>query len=310
MVHALLNGHSMIRQSSNALKISRRIGSRRFVSAVLVSGCFALALLVSELFLSGPFNLELLGKAVASPVKGSPNALETSSATVIPQPFRVIYKADYKGLPISATGIREFSVTAQAEQTLYTLASSALSIFAKLTEQSDFTVTAGTAQPLFYRYDRTGLGKNKSLRLNFDWPKHQVTNLDTGKTWNLPDQTLSDRLLYQFQLQTDLLNLGPEIALGHELKYRIQDKDQIKDYHFSVKRRIQLQTPLGPVATFEIIRSNAERRDTTLWLAPDYEFMLIRFEQRANDGENFSLAIEKAFINDQPLLSFETEPNP
>jgi hypothetical protein len=117
-------------------------------------------------------------------------------------------------------------------------------------------------------------------------------------------------LLYQFQLQTDLLNLGPEIALGHELKYRIQDKDQIKDYHFSVKRRIQLQTPLGPVATFEIIRSNAERRDTTLWLAPDYEFMLIRFEQRANDGENFSLAIEKAFINDQPLLSFETEPNP
>ena len=89
----------------------------------------------------------------------------------------------------------------------------------------------------------------------------------------------------------------------------MQDKDQIKDYHFTVKRRVQLQTPLGPVDTFEIIRSNAERRDTILWLAPNYEFMLIRFEQRANDGENFSLAIEKAFINDLPLLRFESEPN-
>jgi hypothetical protein len=294
----------MIWQSLNGRRISRQMGSSPFFL-----GFFVLIFFVSELFASGPLNPGRLGEAVASPVEGSSAGSTTPVAIVIPQPFRVIYKADYKGLPISATGIREFSVTAEAEQTIYTLTSSALSIFAKLTEQSDFTVTAGTAQPLFYRYDRTGLGKNKSLRLNFNWPKHQVTNLDSGKTWDLPDQTLSDRLLYQFQLQTDLINLGPKIAVGHQLKYQIQDKDQIKDYHFTVKRRVQLQTPLGPVATFEIIRSNAERRATTLWLAPDYEFMLIRFEQRSNDGENFSLAIEKAFINDQPLLGFEAEPN-
>lgn len=284
----------MIQRIAYASTIPRRIGS-------LLLG---MAPLVSAFFISGVLNSGLTSKAIASQAaSGSPQA-ETSGPITIPRPFKVIYKADYKGLPISATGIREFSVIADTDQRIYSLASSAVSIFAKLTEQSDFTMAAGKAQPLFYRYDRTGLGKNKSLRLNFDWLQHQVTNLDSGKIWSLPDQTLSDRLLYQFQLQTDLMNLGPEITLGHELKYQVQDKDQIKDYHFTVRRQIELQTPLGAVNTYEIIRSNAERRDTTLWLAPDHEFMLIRFEQRANDGENFSLAIEKAFIDDQPVEQF------
>ncbi len=284
----------MIQRIAYASTIPRRIGS------VLLG----MAPLVSAFFISGVLNSGLTNKAIASQAaSGSPQA-ETSGPITIPRPFKVIYKADYKGLPISATGIREFSVIADTDQRIYSLASSAVSIFAKLTEQSDFTMAAGKAQPLFYRYDRTGLGKNKSLRLNFDWRQHQVTNLDSGKIWSLPDQTLSDRLLYQFQLQTDLMNLGPEITLGHELKYQVQDKDQIKDYHFTVRRQIELQTPLGAVNTYEIIRSNAERRDTTLWLAPDHEFMLIRFEQRANDGENFSLAIEKAFIDDQPVEKF------
>jgi hypothetical protein len=32
--------------------------------------------------------------------------------------------------------------------------------------------------------------------------------------------------------------------------------------------------------------------------------MLIRFEQASSDGENFSLAIEKAYLNDTPITDF------
>ena len=193
-----------------------------------------------------------------------------------PQPFKVIYQADYRGLPISARGIRELSRQnlEGAEASLYTLTSSALSIFAKFTEQSDFIMVGDTARPQFYRYDRT------------------------------------DRLLYQFQLQTDLLNQGADISLGTQLSYQIQDQNTLKDYIFSVKAKVTLQTPLGPVETYEIVRSNdQEKRSTTLWLAPAFEYMLIRFEQASSDGENFSLAIEKAYLNEAPILDFDTGPS-
>ena len=229
-----------------------------------------------------------------------------------PQPFKVIYQADYRGLPISARGIRELSRQnlEGAEASLYTLTSSALSIFAKFTEQSDFIMVGDTARPQFYRYDRTGLGRNKSIRLNFDWNQNQVTDLDSGEHWPLADAQISDRLLYQFQLQTDLLNQGADIPLGTQLSYQIQDQNTLKDYIFSVKAKVTLQTPLGPVETYEIVRSNdQEKRSTTLWLAPAFEYMLIRFEQASSDGENFSLAIEKAYLNEAPILDFDTGPS-
>ena len=224
-----------------------------------------------------------------------------------PQPFKVIYQADYKGLPISATGIRELSWQnlEGAEAPLYTLTSSALSIFAKFTEQSDFVMIDGTARPQLYRYDRTGLGRNKRIRLNFDWDQNQVNDLDSGEHWPLADAQISDRLLYQFQLQTDLLNQGADIALGTQHRYQIQDQDTLKDYIFSVKAKVTLETPLGLVETYEIVRSNdQEKRATTLWLAPAFEYMLVRFEQTSSDGENFSLAIEKAYLNETPITDF------
>ncbi len=227
-----------------------------------------------------------------------------------PQPFKVIYQADYKGLPISATGIRELSWQNHegAEVPLYTFTSSALSIFAKFTEQSDFVMIGDTARPQFYRYDRTGLGRNKSIRLNFDWDQNQVIDLDSGEYWPLADTRISDRLLYQFQLQTDLLNQGADIALGTQLSYRIQDQNTLKDYVFSVKAKVTLNTPLGPVETYEIVRSNdQENRATTLWLAPAFEYMLIRFEQVSSDGENFSLTLEKAYLNETPITDFGDE---
>jgi len=230
-----------------------------------------------------------------------------------PRPFKVIYKADYKGLPISATGIREFTlVEAEGEQPLYTLSSSALSIFAKLEEQSDFTLTDTSARPLFYRYDRTGLGKNKNLRLNFDWTKSLLINPDTEVSWPLTAPNISDRLLYQFQLQIDLLNTGPTINLGTTYRYNVQDEGTLKLYEFTVLAETDLSTPLGSIRTYEVIRSNDRPgRKTRLFLAPDLEFMLIRFEQTDDEGEGFSLMLEKAFIEDSAITaSSRSDPKP
>ena len=256
--------------------------------------------LVSAWMVGGTLMLGLL----TSPLSFT-DALEKHA---IPKPFRVVYRADYKGLPISATGIRAFSyVNTENDQRVYTLSSSALSIFAKLEEQSDFTLEAGNARPLFYRYDRTGLGKNKNTRLNFDWPNQLLIDPDTKETWPLTKALVSDRLLYQFQLQLDLLNAGPAIPVGTLRRYNVQDEGTVKSYEFKVLKETLLSTPLGDISTYEIIRSNdAPGRQTRLFLAPDLEFMLIRFEQTDADGEGFSLMLEEAFLEEVAVTAEQT----
>ena len=82
----------------------------------------------------------------------------------VPRTFKVTYKADYRGLPISAKGIRELQQTASGQ---HLLKSSAKSLFATIEESSTFLLKDGIAQPQAYRYQRTGLGKNKKINLDF-----------------------------------------------------------------------------------------------------------------------------------------------
>ena len=76
-----------------------------------------------------------------------------------PVPFRATYKADYKGLPVSATGIRELT---KLGENRFLLSSTAESFFASIVEQSVFQLDENdNAMPLEYQYHRTGIGKNR-----------------------------------------------------------------------------------------------------------------------------------------------------
>jgi glutamine synthetase len=66
-----------------------------------------------------------------------------------------------------------------------------------------------------------------------------------------------------------------------------------------------LSTKLGQIKTWKIKRSNsATDRSTTLWMAPEYEFMLVRFEQTGKDNKGFSLMIEEAQLGGETIFEF------
>jgi hypothetical protein len=211
----------------------------------------------------------------------------------VPKTFRVTYKADYRGLPISAKGIRELQQTGSGQ---YLLKSSAKSLFATVEESSAFLLKDGIAQPQAYSYQRTGLGKNKKINLDFDWPGRIVTDRLKSTQYPLePGSATSDKLLYQLQLQTDLLQASRLNKKPTSLNYTIIDENRIKEYQFEIVGEALLSTKLGPINTWKIRRRNSvANRSTTLWMAPDYEFMLIRFEQTNQNNKGFSLMIEEA----------------
>ena len=111
----------------------------------------------------------LLSPAYAIGESDGATSQSPEGAFAFPKPFEATYTADYRGLPISATGIRSLRREDKQDSQRYIFSSRAVSLFAKLNEASTFTLESNQLVPARYQYERTGLGKNKTQDTRFDW---------------------------------------------------------------------------------------------------------------------------------------------
>jgi len=223
------------------------------------------------------------------------SASEGSSPTL----FRAVYKADYKGLPISAVGVRELTNTKPGE---YKLTSSAKSFFATIEESTSFQWSGDSLVPIEYHYSRQGVGKNRLTSLNFDWDEH-LLRAEEAEPWEMAlVQGTLDKLLYQVKLRTDLLTAHQAKQPWPQLTYAVADDGKLKHYEFEVIGEEALKTPLGTINTIKATRiKDKKNRKTTFWLAPEYEFLLVKFRQQEADGDGFELRLQEATFGDQTL---------
>jgi hypothetical protein len=227
-----------------------------------------------------------------------------SAATQVianPSPFKAIYKADYKGMPVSAVGIRELKLI---EDNKYMLSSSAKSFFATVAEHSIFRVEEQKILPIEYQYKRSGIGKNRKVTLNFDWQSQTVEDKADAWEMDVPNGAL-DKLLYQFKMRQDLQDAVEMGQPWPEMTYQIADGGRLKTYIFKVTGEEDIDTPVGKIKTVKTIRirKNSDRT-TTFWLAPDYEFMLIRLKQVEKNGKGFELLLKEAQFNGEQVKGY------
>lgn len=235
----------------------------------------------------------------------TPEAIpDTTTGELAPTPFqlstfRAVYKADYKGLPIRATGIRELSRTADND---YLLSSSANSFVASITEQSRFSLSDDSQIiPNEYQYHRKGIGKNRDATLRFDWAALEVENDVQARPWkmSIPLGAL-DKLSYQLQMRHDLAAAHHQDLPWPDLTYQVADGGKLKTYQFSV---VGLELVTTPVGKFNALRVTRVRKDsdriTDFWLAPEYDFMLVRFIQKEEHRGGFELMLKEATFRDE-----------
>lgn len=163
----------------------------------------------------------------------------------------------------------------------------------------DWTEDGTVVQPNKYFYKRRGLGKDRDAELTFDWDKERVTNDVQGISWDMDiSKNVQDKTSYQIQLQRDL------IAGRDNLVYEIADGGELKRYRFEIVGEETLDTPLGKVETVKVMRSrDDDDRVTYAWLAKDWDFLLIRLQQK-EDGDSHSITINKAQINGKKIERF------
>lgn len=207
----------------------------------------------------------------------------------LPQPFNATYQAKFKGFGVTATRSLKARDDGQLE-----LRFKADSMFAKINEFSHFNwLDNGQLQPQRYEYHRTGLGRDRHAQLSFDWAAQQVTNDVQDKAWKMALPAFAqDKLSYQLQLRHDLIN-GRQ-----DLSYSIADGGRLKSYQFVVLGEEIVQTPLGKIKAVKVkrVRENSERQ-THIWLAIDWDYLIVRIHQTEKDGKDYEITLADAQVN-------------
>lgn len=224
-----------------------------------------------------------------------------------PAEFRAEYQANIKGVPIGASGTRTLE---KVGENRYLLSSSAGNFLGKVREQSLFTLEAnGDVRPLEYRYNRSGLGRNRDAVLSFDWERNRVLNDVQSRPWemDIPDGTL-DKLLYQLKVRLDLEEAWLQNKPWPELTYHIADGGKTKVYRFTVMGTDVIDTPMGQFETIKVSRMREDKDYTTIvWLAPAYEFLLVRLRVFEEEDDGLELLIKAAEFNGQAIKAASSD---
>ncbi len=214
-----------------------------------------------------------------------------------PQDFKATYATKLSGFSITA--VRELRTLDNGQQQL---SFRAKSWFASIEEFSQFGWNGDSRLvPSSYEYHRRGLGRDRHAILTFDWKNGRVTNNVQNKPWgmDIPPEAL-DKLSYQMQLRSDLINQVPVLS------YAVADGGHLKTYTFELLGEEVLDTPVGQLNTIKIKRTRAtkKKRETYLWLAKDWNYLLVRLRQKEKDGKHYEINLAQAEIDGEQVRGF------
>ena len=214
-----------------------------------------------------------------------------------PLPFEATYKAKYRG--ISVTAVRTLKTLADGSQ-YYSFVGDSWVADLKETSQFDWSETDRIV-PRKYTYYRSVLGSKRRAEVTFDWEKKQVLNNVEDKPWKMsvPVNTM-DKLSYHLQLRADLINATP---LG---QYDVADGGKLKSYNFEVVGEESLNTPAGRFDVVKVrrIRDEDEERQTVIWFAKNWDYLVVRLQQEEDD-KSYEIDLVSATLNGKPVVGGE-----
>ena len=160
----------------------------------------------------------------------------------------------------------------------------------KRIETSMFTFDDNRAQPIHYDMTRSGTGPDKEYTISFDHTKKTISSnkkeypLDI--TWQAEQQ---DAQTYQIQLRRDIK------AGKTKVSYPIVDKKgNQRNYDFEVDGHETITLPIGNVKTVRVKRLyDNNKRQATVWLAPEYDYMLVKMYKGKEGIEQFQVHMTK-----------------
>lgn len=206
-----------------------------------------------------------------------------------PEPFEARFELEVRGFAVGETVWRVRRVKDGFVYETRTKATGFAAVFGErqVVERSEWKRVGDDIKPASYHYERSGR-PDKSTAIAFDWNDGIVQSTRRGRTsrMSVPVDTL-DKLGYMLVLMEDLK------AGKRSVRYHIADgKNRMKVYKLKVVGEERMTTALGTVGVLKIVRERKDDdRETTIWVAPELDFMPVRIEHRERDDESVTISI-------------------
>lgn len=224
--------------------------------------------------------------------------LSAATSAAEPSLYHAVYRARSAGM--SATAERE--LRQGNEQTLLLVNSLELKVagmrLGRAEESSEFSWRDGVLTPLSYSYEQSGI-RDQMESVMFDWQSGTALSREDDEEWILDvSPGVADKLSYQFLLGRQLLNNS-----AGELTFQVVDTDEIETHLYRVVGSEIIETGAGRLETLKVerVRAADSRRQTTYWLARDWEMLLVKLLQVSGSGSETELLLDHAEVNGQAV---------
>lgn len=216
----------------------------------------------------------------------------------LPLPFTADYVARYGGFRASAERALQYTGDGEAELTT----SMALKLLGKtitgIDERSTLVVVdRETLLPRRYTFEQTGIGKRRR-EIRFDWESaHAAATVnDTAIDIPLTGRTLDNLSAY--------LEIGQRLREGQgDIMFPVIDKGELEPSRFRLLGEEILATGLGDIATLKLekVRDSDSDRHTEIWLAPAWDYLLVKLVQEEPGSRTIRLDLKQAVVGDEPV---------
>lgn len=188
----------------------------------------------------------------------------------------------------------------QVGKNKYQLSTYVDSYAGELTESSslNWDETKKIAIPQFYDKHWSVLRKTGGEQVRFDWTKGVATNVQKQTNINVKGLVgVQDNLSYQFQMRQDF------IAGKKSVRYVVTSGEKNSNFDFDIVKEEVIDSALGKVKVVKVKRIQTGNKETNVWLAKDYSYLLVKFEQK-KDGILYSFEITKASLDGKEIKRF------
>ena len=211
------------------------------------------------------------------------------------KPYKLSYTTTYKFLlPLQGSATRELLKT---EDNRWRINHKIDSAVIKLRESSLFSYNENRIHPLDYDYRQSALAKDREVSLRFDWARMLATNTTENPNIDIklvPDAL--DKLNYQLQLRIDLATRNQPGA------YQLVDRKRLREYRFEVLGEELLETAVGKLNTLKLrrLREPDASRETVIWLAKDWDYLLVQIQQEER-GKSYEILLSEGELDGTPI---------
>lgn len=151
----------------------------------------------------------------------------------------------------------------------------------RLKESSYFSWSNDHVVPHTYKLNNKEGRRRTKANWMYDWSNKQLKS--ERSTLNIQPGD-HNPLTQSLAMRLDLMHGEPKSS------YRVLYKGQMTDWNFVLEGSSTLNTSIGTLETIVVRQLNGDR-DTILWLAPEHNYLLVRFEKMRRGKVDFAAQI-------------------